>query len=100
MTIQAEKNGAVLTVALEGRLDTNTAPALEKEIGEQLPDIEMLVLDFKELQYLSSAGLRVLLSCQKKMNAAGGSMVVKNVNELIMEIFETTGFLDILMVEN
>ncbi len=100
MTINTNKNGESLVVAIEGRLDTNTAPELEKEINSQLADVTSLVLDLKDLIYMSSAGLRVVLGCQKKINAANGTMVVKNVNDLIMEIFETTGFLDILTVEN
>lgn len=100
MTINTNKNGSTLEVLLEGRLDTSTAPELEKELSALLTGIDKLILDLSDLIYMSSAGLRVVLGCQKKMNAVSGSMVVKNANELIMEIFETTGFLDILTVEN
>ena len=84
--------------ALEGRLDTNTSPDLEKELREALPGVSALELDFEKLEYISSAGLRVLLSAQKLMNRQG-EMKVKNVNETIMEIFEVTGFTDILTIE-
>ena len=84
--------------SLSGRLDTTTAPDLEKELKESLGGVSELVLDFAGLEYISSAGLRVLLSAQKTMNRQG-KMIVKNVNETIMEIFEVTGFSDILTVE-
>ena len=84
--------------ALEGRLDTNTSPELEKELRETLPGVSALELDFENLDYISSAGLRVLLSAQKLMSRQG-EMKVKNVNETIMEIFEVTGFTDILTIE-
>ena len=87
-----------MVIALDGRLDTNTAPELEKEL--QLDDVQELVLEFEKLRYLSSAGLRVLLAAQKKMNAKQGTMVLKHVNDMIMEVFEATGFIDILTVEN
>lgn len=84
---------------LDGRLDTNTAPALEQEINNSITSqIKKLVLDFKELQYISSAGLRVLLAAQKKMNKQG-CMIIKNANEMIMDVFHVTGFIDILTVE-
>lgn len=98
MTILKTLNASELTVALSGRLDTTTAPQLEAELKENLGGVEKLVLDMKELDYLSSAGLRVLLSAQKIMNKQG-SMVVRNVNEVIMEIFEVTGFCDVLTIE-
>ena len=98
MTIQKTVNENVLTVALSGRLDTTTAPQLESELKASLEGVQTLVLDFAELTYLSSAGLRVLLGAQKIMNKQG-SMRVKNVNETIQEIFEVTGFCDILTVE-
>ena len=98
MTIQKTVNENVLTVALSGRLDTTTAPQLESELKASLEEVQTLVLDFAELTYLSSAGLRVLLAAQKIMNKQG-SMRVKNVNETIQEIFEVTGFCDILTVE-
>lgn len=98
MTIQKTVNENVLTVALSGRLDTTTAPQLESELKASMEGVQTLVLDFAELTYLSSAGLRVLLAAQKIMNKQG-SMRVKNVNETIQEIFEVTGFCDILTVE-
>lgn len=100
MNITTTTNGKELTIALEGRLDTTSAPQLEKELGTALDGVESLIMEFEGLRYLSSAGLRVLLAAQKKMNAQHGSMVIKNVNEMIMEVFEVTGFLDILTVEN
>ena len=98
MTIEKNLNGTELTVALVGRLDTTTAPQLEAEFKQSLDGVEKLVLDFATLEYLSSAGLRVLLSAQKIMNKQG-EMIVKNVNETISEIFEVTGFVDILTIE-
>ena len=86
------------TLAVEGRLDTLTAPELEKVVKEFLPGLTELVLDFEKLEYISSAGLRVLLSAQKAMNAQG-EMKVCHVNETVMEIFEVTGFSDILTIE-
>ena len=97
MTIKKELNGKDLTVAIEGRLDTITAPELETELKASLDGVEKLVLDFSKLEYISSAGLRVLLSTQKRMNTQG-SMALKNVNDTIMEIFEVTGFNDILTI--
>jgi anti-sigma B factor antagonist len=87
-----------LVIRLEGRLDTNTAPVLEEELKTDLPGVKELVLDFKELKYISSAGLRLVLSTQKTMNIQG-SMVIKDVNDFIMEVFEATGFIDILTIE-
>ena len=98
MTINKTANGTELTVALVGRLDTTTAPQLEAELKESLGGVTQLVLDFKTLDYLSSAGLRILLSTQKLMNKQG-NMIVRNVNEVIMEIFEVTGFCDVLTIE-
>ena len=99
MTITKSKENGVLTLSLEGRLDTNTAPELEKEIGVELTDdVKTLILDLKELEYISSAGLRVLLAAQKKMNTRG-NMVVKNANDMIMDVFQVTGFIDILTIE-
>ena len=86
------------TFALEGRLDTITAPELEQELKEVLTDLSELVLDFEKLDYISSAGLRVLLSAQKTMNKQG-QMKVTHVGEAIMDIFEVTGFSDILTIE-
>jgi len=98
MTIEKNTEGNKLTLSLVGRLDTTTAPKLEAELKKNISGVEELVLDFVGLDYLSSAGLRVLLSAQKVMNRQG-SMVVKNVNEIVMEIFEVTGFVDILTIE-
>ncbi|MBR4607742.1 MAG: STAS domain-containing protein [Lachnospiraceae bacterium] len=98
MKIEKKTDGTKLTVALQGRLDTMTAPELDKEFHESLDGVTELVVDLAELEYVSSAGLRVLLSAQKVMNKQG-SMVVKNVNEQIMEVFEVTGFSDILTIE-
>ena len=99
MTITKNTENGVLTLALEGRLDTNTAPELEKEISADLTaDVQSLILDLKDLEYISSAGLRVLLAAQKKMNKQG-NMIVKNVNDMIMDVFEVTGFVDILTIE-
>ena len=98
MNINLVKENDVLTIALEGRLDTNTSPTLEEEINNMDLDVKELVLDIKGLEYISSAGLRVILSAQKKMNKIG-SMKVINVCDSIMEIFEITGFVDILVIE-
>ena len=98
MTIEKNLNGAELIVKVVGRLDTSTAPELEASLKESFEGLEKLVLDFSELDYLSSAGLRILLQAQKTMNKQG-EMVVRNVNETISEIFEVTGFADILTIE-
>ncbi len=98
MNIIPTRNNSELTVALEGRLDTLTAPDLEKALAEHLPELTKLTLDFTGLDYISSAGLRVLLSAQKQMNKQG-EMKLIGVNETIMEIFEVTGFSDILSIE-
>lgn len=98
MTIHQTAEEKKLTVALEGRLDTTTAPELEKALGEALNDVTELVFDFEKLAYISSAGLRVLLGAQKIMNTKG-TMKVTNVGEIINEIFEVTGFTDILTIE-
>lgn len=98
MEINKQKDGANLTIGLDGRLDTNTAPELENELRDNLSDVTNLVLDLKNLAYLSSAGLRVILGAQKQMNKQG-NMTVKNVNETVMEVFEVTGFSDILNIE-
>ena len=98
MTIEMNLNGTELTVTIAGRLDTTTAPQLEAEFKQNINGVEKLVLDFAALEYLSSAGLRVLLAAQKAMNKQG-EMIIKNVNETINEIFEVTGFIDILTVE-
>ncbi|MGM9581053.1 MAG: STAS domain-containing protein [Anaerovibrio sp.] len=98
MTINKALEGSKLTIMLEGRLDTTTSPALEAELKGALDGITDLVFDFEKLEYISSAGLRILLATQKVMNKQG-SMVIKNVNEVIDEVFEVTGFADILTVE-
>ena len=98
LTINKSFADTKLTVALEGRLDTTTAPELEQSLQESISDVSELVMDFEKLEYISSAGLRVLLSAQKIMNRQG-SMKVVHVNETIMEILEVTGFVDILKIE-
>ena len=98
MEIKKTLEGNRLEMAIEGRLDTITAPALEEEMKNSISGIEMLVLDFSKLEYISSAGLRVLLGAQKVMNKQG-EMVIRNVNETIAEIFDITGFADILTIE-
>lgn len=96
MKIQTKSENGKVTVELEGRLDTNTFPQLEDELAAVLDStVELLVIDFANLAYISSAGLRVLLAAQKKMNRQG-EMIIRNVNDVIMEIFEVTGFVDIL----
>lgn len=98
LNINKAPDGEKLCVALEGRLDTTTAPQLEAELKSSLDGVKELVMDFEKLEYISSAGLRVLLSAQKIMQKQG-SMKLIHVNETIMEIFEVTGFCDILTVE-
>lgn len=98
MNIEKKLDGNRLELVVSGRLDTSTAPQLEVFLRENLNDTEYLVFDFESLEYLSSAGLRVILSAQKVMNKQG-EMVVRNVNDTIMEIFEITGFSEILTIE-
>lgn len=98
MNITKKADGSSLTLALEGRLDTTTAPKLDAEIKASLKGVTSLVLDMADLIYLSSAGLRVILAAQKQMNRQG-KMVVRNVNETIMEVFEVTGFTNIITIE-
>ena len=98
LNINKEQNDKNLVVALDGRLDTTTAPNLEEELKATLPSVENLVFDLTKLEYISSAGLRVLLSAQKTMNKQG-SMVVRNVRDEVNEIFDVTGFSDILTIE-
>lgn len=98
MTINKKQNGSTLTVALEGRLDTTTAPQLESEIRQSLDGVKTLIMDFEKLDYISSAGLRVLLSTHKIMNKVG-EMKITHVNETVSEVFEVTGFSDILNIE-
>ena len=98
MTIEIKRNAQATTIALVGRLDTNTAPVLDKTIMEDIGDTKELILDVKGLEYISSAGLRVLLSAQKRMQKQG-SMKLRNVCEEVMDVFEMTGFADILAFE-
>ena len=98
MNIEKDCKETVYTLKVCGRLDTTTAPALEAAVSENIACCEQLILDFAELEYISSAGLRVILKAQKAMGAKGG-MKILHVNETIMEIFEITGFSDILTIE-
>ena len=98
MNINIEKENGVTTLKIDGRLDTTTAPELEKAINAEGDELKNLVLDFKGVDYISSAGLRVLLTAQKKMNVQG-SMELTNVSEAVMDIFEMTGFADILVIK-
>ena len=99
MTINMNRDGDALTVALEGRLDTTTAPKLEEQLRPVLNNgVTNLTIDLEALDYVSSAGLRVLLSAQKIMNKQG-EMTVRNVNDAVMEVFEVTGFVDLLNIE-
>ncbi len=98
MNINAKKEGTMLSVGVEGRLDTMTAPELEAALGKDMPDAEQLVLDFSKLDYISSAGLRVLLAAHKTMSRKGG-MKICHVNEIVKEVFDVTGFSDILTIE-
>ena len=99
MNISKTKDASTLTIALEGRLDTTTAPQLEGELTTALDNVEELIFDMTALDYISSAGLRVLLSAQKRMNKQG-SMVVRHSKPEIMDIFDVTGFTDILTLED
>ena len=98
MTLEIKKNAEETIIEIVGRLDTITAPALDKAINEDIGDVENLVLDVKGMEYISSAGLRVLLSAQKKMQKIG-SMKVIHVCDEVMDVFEMTGFADILVIE-
>lgn len=98
MTIEVNRNAEEVVIGVVGRLDTTTAPTLEKSINEEVLNVQKLILDMEGLDYISSAGLRVLLSAQKKMQQIG-SMKVINVCEQVMEVFEMTGFADILTIE-
>ncbi|MBR3731195.1 MAG: STAS domain-containing protein [Spirochaetales bacterium] len=97
MTINQIQNGTEMTLQVEGRLDTTTAPDLEKQING-IENADSLVLDFSKLDYISSAGLRVLLAAHKTFAKKGG-MIVKNVNEIVLDIFDVTGFKDILNIQ-
>lgn len=98
LNIRIDKNDGKMNIALEGRLDTTTAPELEKKLKGEMGDVTELTVDLAELSYISSAGLRLLLSAQKTMNKQG-EMTVTGANETIMEIFDVTGFVDILNIE-
>ena len=98
MTIEKNINGESATLIVSGRLDTQTAPELENELDASLPGLKELTFDMTNLEYVSSAGLRVILKAQKAMNAQG-SMKLTGVNDSIMEVFDITGFLDILTIE-
>ena len=98
MTIEKNRQGAELSVSLEGRLDTVSAPEFEAVVKNELAGVELFVLDLKKLQYTSSAGLRVILLAQKTMNKQG-KMILKNVAEAVMEVFEMTGLADLLTIE-
>lgn len=98
MTITENRIGDCLTIALEGRLDTNTAPELEAALKNTLPGVDKLVIDLEKLDYLSSAGLRVLLAAHKELMGRKG-LTIRNANELILEVFDVTGFSDILNIK-
>ncbi|MBQ2670688.1 MAG: STAS domain-containing protein [Clostridia bacterium] len=98
MNIVKDLNGTTLTIALEGRLDTTTAPAANKEL-ETLGNVETIIWDFEKLTYISSAGIRVLLIAQKAMNRKGGSMKVINSNEDVKEVFDVTGCYEVFTIE-
>lgn len=98
MEIKKKREGTKCTVSLSGRLDTTTAPEFDQSVKEDIDDLTELVVDLKDLEYMSSAGLRVMLALHKKMSVQG-SMKVINVNSTIMEIFELTGFSDIMNIE-
>lgn len=98
MEIVKKKDEKTLSIVLLGRLDTTTAPALESAVKEDIADITLLELDFAGLEYISSAGLRVLLSFQKQMNLQG-EMIIRNVRPEVMDVFEITGFADILTIK-
>ena len=98
MTITTSREGEKMQIVLEGRLDTTTAPQLEVELKRSISGITELIFDFAGLEYISSAGLRVLLAAQKVMNKQG-SLTIRNVNSVVMEVFQITGFVDILTIE-
>lgn len=99
MKINNQKEGTQLVIALEGRLDTTSAPQLDEAVKASIEGVELLVMDFAALEYISSAGLRVLLSTQKVMNKQG-KMVIRNANDVVKEVFDMTGFSDILTLED
>ena len=97
MNITRTQNGSALTLALEGRLDTTTSPELEQELKRSITGVTHLEFDLKNLEYISSSGLRILLSAQKAMHKQG-DMIVRNPNELVKEVFDVTGFSDVLTI--
>lgn len=99
MEIFKMAEGKTMIIKVSGRIDTTTAPELDKTIKNSIENTSELILDFENLDYISSAGLRVILSAQKTMNQQGGKMKVTNVNEIVAEVFEITGFADILNIE-
>lgn len=99
LKIEKQKSGTELTLILKGRLDTNTSKELEVTLRQAIDGIEKLIFDFTELEYLSSAGLRVLLTAQKVMTRQKGDMIIHNINDVVKEVFEVTGFDDIFCVE-
>lgn len=100
MEIKKTKTGDSLEFKLTGRLDTNTSPDLTAEVETSVKeDIKEVIFDFEQLDYISSAGLRVILMAQKKMNSQNGSMVVRHLNQIILEVFDATGFADIMKIE-
>ena len=98
MIINKDRNDSTLTISLTGRLETTTSPELEEVVKTELDGVTLLIFDFSELDYISSAGLRVLLTAQKIMNRQG-AMKVKNINDIVSEVFDVTGFTDILTIE-
>ena len=99
MKINKTQDGNTLTIAVEGRVDTTTSPDLEQEINQTPNEVTELILDFTNLDYISSAGLRVMLSAHKFMTGKGGDLKITNVNDVVSEVFEITGFSDILNIE-
>ncbi|WP_197026855.1 STAS domain-containing protein [Butyrivibrio sp. FCS014] len=98
LDIKIDRNGSTLDAALEGMLDTKTAPQLSEAIITPISELEEINLDFAKLEYLTSAGLRVILEAQQEMDDKNGKLTIKNVNEEIMEVFEMTGFVDVLTI--
>ena len=98
MDVSIDKNGNETVIKVSGRVDATTAPELDNKVNECIEGVSKLIFDFKDMEYISSAGLRVILSAQKKMNTQG-DMIVKNVSDDVMEVFEITGFLDFLKFE-
>lgn len=99
MKVNQIKKGNTITIEIDGRLETGTAPELEVELNKVVPVCQDLILDFAKLEYVSSAGLRVLLTAQKTMNAKGGNMKIININDVVREVFNITGFTSILTIE-